>query len=56
MFLDPASFSSLVGGLTLRSYQVPVARAVADSVLNARGLSFVVIFPRELYPIEWTPS
>lgn len=47
MFLDPASFSSLVGGLTLRSYQVPVARAVVDSVLNARGLSFVVIFPRQ---------
>ncbi len=47
MFLDPASFTSLAGGLTLRSYQVPVARAVVDSVLNARGLSFVVIFPRQ---------
>lgn len=47
MFLDPASFTSLAGGLTLRSYQVPVARAVVDSVLNARGHSFVVIFPRQ---------
>lgn len=47
MLLDPASFSSLAGGLTLRSYQIPVARAVVDSVLNARGLSFVVIFPRQ---------
>jgi hypothetical protein len=47
MYLDPASFPTLLSGLTLRSYQVPVARAVVDSVLNARGLSFVVIFPRQ---------
>ena len=47
MFLDPATFPSLLSGLTLRSYQVPVARAVVDSVLHARGLSFVVIFPRQ---------
>ncbi len=47
MFLDPASFPSILSGLTLRSYQIPVARAVVDSVLNARGLSFVIIFPRQ---------
>ncbi len=47
MFLDPASFSSRISGLTLRSYQIPVARAIVDSVVNARGLSFVVIFPRQ---------
>jgi len=47
MFLDPPAFTSLLSGLTLRSYQVPVARAIIDSVLNARGLSFVVIFPRQ---------
>jgi len=47
MYLDPASFPSNLSGLTLRSYQVPVARAIVDSVLNARGLSFVVIFPRQ---------
>ncbi len=47
MFLDPVAFSSQLSGLSLRSYQVPVARAIVDSVLNARGLSFVVIFPRQ---------
>ena len=47
MFLDPLTFSALLGGLTLRSYQVPVARAIINSVLNARGLSFVIVFPRQ---------
>jgi hypothetical protein len=47
MFLDPVVFSSQLSGISLRSYQVPVAQAVVDSVLNARGLSFVVIFPRQ---------
>ncbi len=46
-FLDPVSFSSQLSGISLRSYQVPVARAIVDSVLNARGLSFVVVFPRQ---------
>jgi hypothetical protein len=45
--LDPVDFSSILSGLSLRSYQAPVARAIVDSVLNARGLSFVVIFPRQ---------
>jgi hypothetical protein len=40
-------FARCAGGITLRSYQVDVARAVVDSVLRGRGLSFVVMFPRQ---------
>ena len=34
-------------GLKLRKYQVRVARAVVDPVVHKRGLTFVVIFPRQ---------
>ncbi len=34
-------------GLKLRRYQVQVAQAVIQSVIEERGLSFVVIFPRQ---------
>ncbi len=35
------------GGITLRRYQEPVARAVVDAALNRRGLSFAVMWPRQ---------
>lgn len=44
---DPCAFARLNAGITLRSYQQDVAQAVVDSVLNRRGLSFVVMFPRQ---------
>ena len=34
-------------GITLRPYQHLIANAVKDSVLNQRGLTFVVILPRQ---------
>ncbi len=34
-------------GLTLRSYQEQAARAILDAVLGRRGLSLVVMFPRQ---------
>lgn len=43
----PAAFCQRAGGLRLRSYQEEVMRAVIDSVENGRGLSFVVLFPRQ---------
>ncbi len=35
------------GGIRLRSYQRQVAEAILDSALHRRGLSFVVVFPRQ---------
>jgi hypothetical protein len=40
-------FSAHAGGVTLRSYQEAAALAIAESVIYKRGLSFVVIFPRQ---------
>lgn len=34
-------------GIALRPYQREIARAVKDSVINRRGLTFVVILPRQ---------
>jgi hypothetical protein len=34
-------------GITLRSYQAEVAEAIQDSVINHRGHTIVVIFPRQ---------
>ncbi len=34
-------------GVTLRPYQARIANAVKDSVINHRGLTFVVILPRQ---------
>jgi hypothetical protein len=34
-------------GINLRPYQREVARAIKDSILNHRGLTFVVILPRQ---------
>ncbi len=47
MLRDPVKFTDRLSNITLRQYQVQVVRAVVDSVVNRRGLSFVVIFPRQ---------
>lgn len=44
---DVGLFVEHASGLTLRVYQRGVAAAVADSVVNGLGLSFVVMFPRQ---------
>ena len=44
---DPAVFARRFSGVTLRRYQVEVARRIVSSVLRADGLSFVVMFPRQ---------
>jgi hypothetical protein len=45
-FKDVAAFPRM-GRITLRAYQEAAALAIVDSVLNDRGLSFVVMFPRQ---------
>lgn len=40
-------FSEALGSVRLRSYQKDVALAVTRSILEEKGLSFVVIFPRQ---------
>jgi hypothetical protein len=44
---DVAKFCRYGSGLTLRKYQLKPAKAIVDSVVHKRGLSFVVIFPRQ---------
>ena len=44
---DVALFVRYASGLKLRRYQEAVARAIVHSVLHHKGLSFVVIFPRQ---------
>ncbi len=44
---DVALFCRYASGLKLRSYQEQVAYAIVDSVIHQRGLSFVVMFPRQ---------
>lgn len=44
---DVGRFTNLGGGLKLRHYQEVVARVVVDSALKSKGLSFVVMFPRQ---------
>ena len=44
---DILEFVAQAGLITLRAYQQAVARAVVDSVLGGKGLSFVVLFPRQ---------
>jgi len=41
------SFSELAGGMKLRGYQTPVARAVIESAMLKLGRSIVVMFPRQ---------
>jgi hypothetical protein len=44
---DPLIFAQYAGQLRLRTYQQAVARAVVDSVMHRRGLTLVVMFPRQ---------
>lgn len=44
---DISTFARIASSVKLRSYQQDVAQAVVDSVLRGRGLSFVVMFPRQ---------
>lgn len=44
---EPERFTQVASGIKLRKYQRGVLNAIFDSVLNGRGLSFVVIFPRQ---------
>jgi len=44
---DICVFCECAGDLRLRQYQQAVARAVLEAVFNERGLSFVVMFPRQ---------
>ena len=44
---DPERFTRVASGIRLRNYQRGVLSTIFDSVLNQRGLSFVVIFPRQ---------
>ena len=44
---DVLLFAERGNFLQLRQYQVEVAQAVVDSVIHQRGLTFVVIFPRQ---------
>ena len=46
MLLDVVKFAS-GSGIKLREYQRQVARAIVDSVQYNKGLTFVVIFPRQ---------
>ncbi len=47
LLADVIRFTAHASGLILRRYQQEVARAVTASVLEGRGLSFVVMFPRQ---------
>lgn len=44
---DVNAFSQGVVGRPLRAYQLEPARAIVDSVLNCRGLSFAVVMSRQ---------
>jgi hypothetical protein len=44
---DVGLFAQHAGHVELRSYQLPVAQAVVESVLQRRGHTFVVMFPRQ---------
>ncbi len=44
---DPERFAEGASHIKLRRYQSGVLSAIFDSVINQRGLSFVVIFPRQ---------
>ncbi len=47
MLRDPERFAEKASHTKLRRYQSGVLTAIFDSVINQRGLSFVVIFPRQ---------
>jgi len=47
MLKDISLYCEMASGLKLRSYQEAVAYAILDSVFHRKGLTFVVIFPRQ---------
>jgi len=47
LFQHPLDFAHAGSGIKLRYYQQSATEAIIDSVLQVRGLSFVVIFPRQ---------
>jgi hypothetical protein len=44
---DMRGFSDVAIGMPLRGYQLEPMRAVLDSVLNRKGLEFLLVFPRQ---------
>src|SRR4030042_646056 len=44
---DVSRFCEQASGIRLRRYQQDVANAIADSAIRGKGLSFVVVFPRQ---------
>jgi hypothetical protein len=44
---DVLRFSAALSGVCLRRYQEEIATAVVDSVIDKKGLSFVVMLPRQ---------
>jgi hypothetical protein len=44
---DFPKFCRYGSALTLRNYQVEPAKAIIDSIINKKGYSFVIIFPRQ---------
>lgn len=44
---DPLLFSEHISQIKPRSYQADVLLSVIDSIVNQKGLSFVVMFPRQ---------
>lgn len=47
LFRDVTLFARYASGLKLRTYQEAVARTIVDSVIQRKGLSIVVVFPRQ---------
>ncbi len=47
VMMDITMFTELSSGLRLRGYQLAVARAILESILNNYGDSLVVMFPRQ---------
>ncbi len=47
LLTDPALFSRYVAGRPLRPYQLEPARAIVDSVLHRKGLTFTVMMARQ---------
>lgn len=43
---NPSNWAA-TSGITLRSYQVEIAEAIKDSVLKRKGMTFVVVLPRQ---------
>ncbi|MDR3575351.1 MAG: hypothetical protein P4L50_15935 [Anaerolineaceae bacterium] len=44
---DPCAFAQETSGITLRQYQVNVAQAIYQSVINSYGDTIVIMFPRQ---------